>query len=211
MTPLEIHPRQVGMLAAQHLAKTLADNPMATDPVNGLQATDPGHPWQDWRNGFIDTRILLHKLNRRALALGVGLVDLWRLAPAATRESLIEMGTKSGELICMAILAAMLESEETRYDLDDPHAVLAIFSGMKLRLTNRPPCCRHEPSLAIHDRAHNVAGALQILFTRPSEGQITLNVAALIGLMDSLVKLDADTRDQIASGKFQNDDHSDIP
>ncbi len=199
------------MLAAQHLGKTLADNPMATDPHEGVvDHRDINHPWQQWRCGFIDTRILLHKQNRRALALGVGLVDQWRLAPAATRESLIEMGTKSGELICLAVLAAMLESEETRYDLDNPEAVLAIYSGMKLRLTNRPPCCRHEPSLWIHDRAHNVAGALLILFTKPEKGQITLNVAALIGLMDSLVKLDTETRDQIAAGRFNHDDHSDI-
>lgn len=198
------------MLAAQHLGKQMGDNPMATDPKDGLAMPTPGtHGRQQWRDGFIDTRILLHKQNRRSLALGIGLVDLWRLAPHATMDALIEYGRKSGELICIAVLAAMLEAEETQYDLDDPHAVLTIYSAMKLRMTNRPPQCAHEDSWPLHNRAHNVAGALFILFTKPEGGQTTLSVAALGGLMDNLVKLDTATRDSIAKGEFKHDHHDD--
>ena len=205
-----IPPREVGMLAAQHLGKTLADNPMDKAPRGNVQHRQPGHPWQEWRHGFIDTRILLHKQNRRVLALGVGLVDLYRLAPMPTINGLIEMGQHQGEQLCMAVLAAMLEAEETTYDLNDPHAVLAIFSAMKLRMTGRPAACRHEPSLGIHERAHSVAGALRVLFTKPDQNGTQLDVSALANLLKALVDMDAEIRDQIATGKHDHDDHSDL-
>lgn len=205
-----IPPRDVGMMAAQHLGKTLADNPMSKDPKGAVKHRDAGHPWQEWRHGFIDTRILLHKQNRRVLALGIGLVDLYRMAPQPTLKALIELGQHAGEQICMAVLAAMLEAEETRYDIDDPHTVLAIFSGMKLRMTGRPAACRHEPSMEIHERAHNVAGALLVLFTKPDQNGVKLDVPALANLLKSLVDMDAELRNQIAKGKFNHDDHSDL-
>lgn len=201
----DLPPRKIGMLAAQMLSRSIDDNPMATDPKDGLPYTDPGHPWKQWRNGFADCRVLLHKQNRHALALGVGLIDLWRHSREATKEALIGMGRNSGETLCLAILAAMLEAEETRYDLDDPHCVLVVYSAMKLRMTGKPPQCHHEPSWDLHNRAHNVAGALHILFTAPKGGETTMNIAAMAGLMDNLVKLDGSTRDAIADGKYQHD------
>lgn len=204
----QIPPRKVGMLAAQHLGRSLEDNPMDTAPLpDGTQAESRNHPWRQWRDGFADTRILLHKQNRTLLAAGIGLLPLWRIARSHTKEALINLGQANGELLCIAILAAMLEAEETHYDLDDPHTVMAIYSAMKLRMTGRPPGCHHEPSWEIHNRAHNVAGALLILFTAPKDGQVSLNIAAMAGLMDRLAQLEAATRDSIAKGEFSHLDN----
>lgn len=205
----DIPPRTVGMLAAQHLGKTMASNPMVKDPAGKLTHKEPGHPWQEWRNGFIDTRILLHKQNRRHLALGVGILEAWRADPIQTRGMLIALGSKQGETLCLIVLAAMLEAEETRYDLDSPEHVLTIFCAMKQRMTNRPAHCYHEESVELCERAHSVAGALMNLFTQPEKGSVTLDVTALVNLMNMLEKMDTEIRDQIASGKFKHDDHSD--
>jgi hypothetical protein len=202
----DLPPRKVGMLAAQMLSRSIDDNPMSAHPLpDGTEKSEAGHPWKQWRNGFADCRVLLHKQNRQALALGVGLIQLWRLSPEPTKNALIDLGRNSGETICLVILAAMLEAEETRYDLDDPHCVLVIYSAMKLRMTQKPPQCHHEESWDLHNRAHNVAGALHILFTTPKGGQVALNVAAMMRLLDSLCKMDGLNRDAIANGKYQHD------
>lgn len=199
MTP-QITPRQRGILAAQSLAISLAHNPYDEAPHEGLAHEQPGHPHHDWETGFVDTRILLHMQTRRMVALGIGIVEAWRYTPDRTREMLIKIGTRSGESLCLIILAAMFEAEDTIYDLDDPITVQVILAALKLRMTGLPAVCHEEGHLELMNRAHNLAGALLVMFDPPQDGKTCLRVGQMTKLMDRLVELDNETKHAIAAG-----------
>jgi len=196
-------PRTTGLLAAQNLNLSVDDNPMDPADTKGGKSHDrPGHPHYEWRNGFIDGRILLHTQNSRNLALGRGLVLLYQTAPIATREALITMGRKSGELVCLTVLAAMLEAEESRYDLDDPELVLAIYSAMKQRMSGKAAHCHIEQYRDLNQHVHAVAGALLVLFKRIDRATIQLDVQALDNLLTKITELAIETQKAIHGGSL---------
>jgi hypothetical protein len=193
MTPMT--PRQQGMLAAQDLRRSVQHNPFK----------EPGLVSEhhiEWQRGFCDTRAILHRHLRSTIGAGIGLLTLWRFGRDRTREALIKAGKAEAETLCLMILAAMLEVESTTYDIQDPQMVLTVYAGMKQRMTNLPAQCEIPDLAELHGRCHNVAGALLVLFTAPTGGITTLNVDRLDAMLDKMLEMEVETRNQMARGEF---------
>ena len=189
---LDQTPRGAGLMAAQRLDHSVENNPFP-------EATEA---YREWHRGFTDSRTLLHMQNSRNLALGRGLVLLYQVAPERTREALIHMGKKSGELLCLTILAAMLEAEHTRYDLDDPELVLVIYSAMKQRMSDKKLVCHLPDYQPLAERCFIVSSALLAIFRRLDRGTIQLDVNALTNLLHAFIELDVETQRKIRSGEW---------
>lgn len=198
-------PRMVGMMAARNLALGIDSNPMDRAPQGELQPDQPGHPHREWQDGFRDARILMHMQQSRNIALGRGLVLMLQTAPKETEATLIAMGKQAGETICIALLAALMETEGTQYDSDNPEIVLAIYGAMKQRMSDRPPHCDQPAMQGLVNHAHQLAGMLTLVFRRVDRGTIQLDRTALRSLLGKIAEAAADDQKAIANGKYQHD------
>lgn len=197
-------PRMMGMMAARNLALGIDSNPMARlpDPTTLLQFNEPGHPHREWHDGFRDARILMHMQQTRNLAIGRGLVMMLQTAPEETEALLIAMGKKAGETICIAILAALMETEGTQYDSDEPEVVLAIYGAMKQRMSDKPPHCDQPAMQELVNHVHQLAGMLTLIFRRVDRGTIQLDRTALRSLLNQIAAAAAEDQKAIASGTY---------
>lgn len=196
----QIPPRMTGMIAARNLRIHIDQNPMSAEPRGELQADQPGHPRHEWEQGFRAGRILMHMQQSRNLALGKGIVMLLQAAPEETEAALIAMGRKGGETVCVALMAALLEAEATRYDVDDPETGLAIYGAIKQGMSGEPPQCYIHDLMPLVERVHNLTGMLNAVFRLQGTNTVEMNAGAFRELLRMIQDAAEQDRKAIAQG-----------